>query len=352
MASLKLATARRGACVDWSADWVSDLVEQRLRTVEKLLSGIRRGKVVEPGVVHRLRVATRRARTSLEVAEAAGAPESAAERKALHRLRRIRREASEARVIEVLERALTQRLEELLTGSERTAIAFMLGVLSQEEKAANAKVVRVAERYGAGKFRRMRRSLVRGLRGAGAAVGPDQASTALAAQLASDVQAEANENLADPDRLHAFRLAIKRLRYCLEAMKGESSTRFENLMLQVMGLQEDLGRLNDLNEAAHRVAALRDRAASSRASRPGAMPEEIPEGLDVLASKLDAEHRERLEEFLREWAESGAERLKRAIGEALGEAPGGAADWAETSEAPLVMVRSLQEAPAGERVSV
>ena len=86
-----------------------------------------------------------------------------------------------------------------------------------------------------------------------------------------------------PDRLHAVRIATKKLRYALELASDIGIRQARGLVVTLKRLQETLGRLNDLNVLQHHVAEVQTTAAPRRGA--------TPRGLDAIGRNLEEECR-------------------------------------------------------------
>lgn len=102
-----------------------------------------------------------------------------------------------------------------------------------------------------------------------------------------------------PARLHSGRIAVKRLRYLVEPLRGETDGAAE-LVAACKSLQDVLG---DLNDAAVFEAELDELA--------GQAPESARAGLDALRRLNEERHRELLRRLDRGWVEPRLDRLAR-----------------------------------------
>jgi CHAD domain-containing protein len=95
--------------------------------------------------------------------------------------------------------------------------------------------------------------------------------------------------LYEPEALHAVRIATKKLRYVLELAVGAAGAPFRRDVSQLESLQEELGRIHDLQVLQHRLL-------SAAASPPG--DRTFARRLDRWHESLEAECRERHAAFL------------------------------------------------------
>lgn len=232
------------------------------RFFERMLAredGVRKGE--DPEDVHQMRVATRRLRASLQVAE--GLFDGDLIRRQRRGLRRIAEALGAVRDKDVFLASLEAH-RAALAEDEQPLLAPLVAAVRAERAEARAALLRELE---TGRYARFRRSFAAFLTTPGAGTAPPPA-TGLAPRV-RDVAGSAIwrrfEDLrafepalpggAD-EALHAARIAGKRLRYTLEFFADALGPRAEAALAPLATLQETLGDLQDSVVARAHVRAL------------------------------------------------------------------------------------------------
>ena len=227
-----------------------ELLSARLERFTRMLHGIERGKA---SAIHRTRVATRRLREVLPVLQLEGV----AARKIGHALRRVTRQLGVIREIDVLlavtdefrkarrypARALGVVAADIRREREGALDEFDGKVVAAEIKNVARKLERVAADLGRSDGRRLRGRAWR------------WAIDARAARRAADLKAAIDRAGAMylPERLHAVRIGVKKLRYGVE-LGAETSGAGRRAELGALKRAQDvLGRLHDLQVLLDRV---------------------------------------------------------------------------------------------------
>ena len=224
--------------------------------VQRFTRALGRARRGEPTGVHQARVASRRIREILPLIETW---ELVDEGDSPHRRRRkdVRKIAAALGAV----RELDVTLGLLTTASIEYAwqpevVAEVRAGLESDRTKRLDELLDAIERVG-------QRSLLRDLRQATAGKAPDrgkldQAMTARrqsrAALLAATLQALGT--LYVPDRLHAVRLAAKKLRYSLETQRAVRRSAVARDIRSLTGMQEQLGHLHDLQVLQDRLRAI------------------------------------------------------------------------------------------------
>lgn len=283
------------------------------------------GKDRAEKIVHELRVATRRASSALGIFEPWLDSEGA--EKMRKRLSRIRRAAGAARDCDV-HRRLVEDLRDHAPDSQRRGIEHLARVLDDERGEAHEGVVQVAVRYGGGCLRRARRKLLGSLSAEESAArgGPSDearpiapvpataplclAAKAALGEVLAGVRAAAGEDLNDIEKLHEFRITIKRLRYAAEVLEPCLDHGFRDDLYPLFGeLQERLGNVNDTDTVLRRIEreiAELDRAATAvgiERDGAGTGAGEVRASLTALKERFRRLRDRRCEEFMRWWRE-------------------------------------------------
>jgi len=239
------------------------LLRQRLGALTRTLIGARAGDV---NAIHQARVATRRLR------EAVGLVPSRSKARKLERVvRRLTRVLGPVRELDV---ALLM-LDDLQHAGDvpRAAVACLRQLMAAERRTLHAEAVKTIDR---GDFARVRQKVL-DLEGTGRAPGVvapgvrDSGAARRVARRAERLRA-AIDNAAGiylPDRLHAVRIAVKKLRYAIEVVRqvgparpsraraSSKSLRSVNGRLAVLKRAQDLlGRMHDLEILIARTRAV------------------------------------------------------------------------------------------------
>lgn len=298
------------------------ILKKHLAVVGRLLplaaSGGEPSKTDE--AVHDLRVATRRAGAALFMFKHYMAPR--VYRLVRKKLRAIRRAAAEARRADVQLAALQAWSGE--GGDLAAAAAWIRQDVARSRTQAQRQLEQAAKRYTSERLKQWRRQVLRSItnlaiRRAGTSSRNATAPFAFGA-LAHDrfgsaidnVRTGMNSRTNDFGRLHALRLAGKRLRYTLEHLAGCTDPMFHDRVLsRLRQMQDQLGSLNDTHELLRRVESLleglcADRGAVGNGTRcgedgPGVGTDEPPIKALFAAREKLREEQQRLMASFQDW---------------------------------------------------
>jgi len=291
-----------------SATSLSELIclalEQRLQRVENLLTQVAGSDDPEPEDVHQLRVWSRRATAVFDLfADSIPRRQRTRWRR---RLRKIRRAATEARELDVLDHQLAV--------NEPDSLELVKGHLRELRATARAALIERARRTQVDRLVCRREKLLKKVSCSGRK--SDRRTFAHAApkllrRAAQPFFRAAQGALQEIEQLHQFRIAAKRLRYAMELLASAFDASFrDRLYPQIEELQERLGQINDLAQAAERFeywATLQT-------------DQQVTSHLRNLASQ----NRQRLEsaraDFGRDWNSERAEYLRDNFAHYSGEA--------------------------------
>jgi CHAD domain-containing protein len=262
------------------------LLRRRARAVLEPLPQALAG---DPAALHRARVASRRLREALPVV-GAGPHMTGARRRVQKLAKRLTRALGSVRELDVA----LQILDERANGGEQpagTAIDRARGVVRLEREGRRAEMLHRLQRVSPEKLRRRLEALGQEIGG----VPQDIWRRALAARLAQRArrleQAIAKAGpIFLPDRLHAVRIAAKKLRYTLELAVEAGVADARPLVAAVKRAQTKLGRLQDLQVVLKQI----DAASAEPGLEPAARA-----GLALLARSLDEDARRAHGRYLR-----------------------------------------------------
>lgn len=229
--------------------------------------------------VHQLRVATRRARSALEIFRSC--LPSKAFRKMRRELKSVRQLAGQARDWDVFLTHLKE-VEKDLAARSRPALDFLMGFAFARRQAAQEFLERAAEDYP---FRfdrclaqtvaavQKREGGANGGRTLGEVAGP------LLMTLVEKLEGSGSGDLDDAEALHEVRIAGKRLRYAMEIFADCYGPAFrDELYPAIEQMQEILGQANDSQVAVELVESI---SAGLQASLPAEWKRQKP-GLEAL----------------------------------------------------------------------
>ncbi len=230
--------------------------------------------------LHQARVATRRLRELLPLC-AAELPHGAV-RRASQRLRRVGRSLGSVREVDVSRETVDRLLVEEKIDAR---VASRLHQYLRDEHEDRRH--RMLRGLAAANVRKLERDLATVARDLGLRLETDAWAQRLAVRIgkrADRVRAavEYAGALYIPDRVHAVRIAAKKLRYTLELARETGEARTRDAVRQVKGAQESLGRLHDLQVLGVAVQAL---------AFPGSPSEPVDTGLDSLRLWIERECR-------------------------------------------------------------
>jgi CHAD domain-containing protein len=205
--------------------------------------------------VHRARVASRRLR---EVLAVAAAVDRAGPADLLRFVRRLTRVLGPTREMDVA-------LDELGRAAARhgwpdEAVAIVRARLARERSRRAARLASKAERPGRGPLRRRAAALAGDMSAIADSVWLKALTERVIRRAARVVVTSAAcGTLYAPDRLHALRIAIKKLRYALELVPAAVDDGLQPLVRTLKGAQDRFGHLHDLQVLAADVHALEAR---------------------------------------------------------------------------------------------
>lgn len=258
------------------------LIRHRLAALTRASPGAQRGDVPS---IHQARVATRRLGEALPLV-APGARGRTLE----PTVRKLRRALGPVRELDVA--LLTLEELEMAGSVPRPAIIRLRQVVEQKRRLLHTAMRRQLDRINIAKFRRRAITMARKQISAAAGRGRTEASQRLvdatlrAARRASAMRA-AIDSVAGiylPDRLHAVRIALKKMRYAKELAHELSGSRAVAVLRTLKQAQVLLGRMHDLE-----VLVARTRAVQGSA---GAASLRLSTDLDLVVRWLETECRQ------------------------------------------------------------
>ncbi len=250
------------------------IVEKRLRALIRQLPGVSAGDVE---AIHQARVASRRLREVLPVLS--GAADRAEARRVRRAVRSVTRALGHLRELDVSLMLLSQLAGEM-PGLE-PAISTVRSSIEQDRRVEHA---RAAGAMAVLDVDRLVEEATAIAEVAGLRPGVWRCRALLARRTAARARAlEAAVGAAGllyaADRMHAVRIAAKKLRYAMEIAGELRGVAVATSLARLKGLQDLLGRLHDLEVVACRV---RDVTVDARRGRPS---------LDRLTAALEGEIR-------------------------------------------------------------
>lgn len=233
-----------------------DLLRKRLERFTRWLPGIERGDVT---ALHRTRVASRRLRELLPILQL----DHDTTEKLGRRLRRVTERLGTVRELDVL----TILIDELHESRrlDRPALARLSDVVGREREAVRKKLL--GKKLPIRDLKQIARKLSRAVdtlteldadtppRGGSGGRGWRWALDARISRRAGSVREAVREAGAVylPERLHAVRIAVKKLRYALELSAEVAGARSTPELRALQRAQELLGRLHDLHVLLDRI---------------------------------------------------------------------------------------------------
>lgn len=267
----------------------------RLRSVQERIRPAVKEAEKDIEHVHRLRVATRRARAAVDLF-ADSLPDDVYKRLRKH-LRRLRRAAGAARDCDVFLTMVEERVKRA-AARDVAGLHWLAGQASAARSLAQTELVEVCKTYGPD-FDRVVKDAVQALQRHGSEAPLVEVARPELSTLLESLERAAAGDVTDYDQLHEVRICGKRLRYAMEIFAGCFAGDFRKSLYPLVNeMQEILGSANDSHVAAQRLAEMREQAQTSwpslwRAWKPG-------------AGKLLHFHERQLvakrQEFLRFWA--------------------------------------------------
>lgn len=253
------------------------LIDRRLSKVWRLLARVREqgdDGEVSARVIHKLRVATRRAGTSIRSVPGAG--EQDAGQRLLRRLKKIRRAAAGARDADVQGELLGTLFEDD-SGDAGAALKVVRKHLRRQRERSITKLLKHASKRTS--LLRAHATLVENLPDALRPGSDVQASQEPVDRVWDEVREAGRSDLRDLSNMHRLRIAIKHARYALETLE-QARAQVDRLVR----LQDELGHLNDLRIARELLLAVRERARDGQELRKKAR-----RGFEHLLSRVDSE---------------------------------------------------------------
>ncbi len=235
---------------DAAAQPVSSLagrvVERRLAKVVRLLPRAAKRPERSVDYVHDLRVAARRAAAALRMF-APCLPDAEREWMA-SRLRRIRKSAGPARDLDVIEERLSRIAA---AGGATPQLAAVIDRVRDKRRRAQKPLLKAYGKARKRRFRARAGDLAQRIEWRGEGPEPDVREWAGAAlrPMLDKFVARSSAGLTDLDALHAMRIAEKRVRYSLEALREAADPPVDRVSPILEELQERLGEINDHDAA-------------------------------------------------------------------------------------------------------
>jgi CHAD domain-containing protein len=256
------------------------LIRQRVTALGRALPAASKGDVTS---LHQARVATRRLRAAL--------PLVAPGRKTEKLARSVRKLTQGLGPVRELDVALLI-LDEFEDSADvpRPAIQRLRAAIGEERRQLHAALQPLLEGFDLGKFRKRAVSAARkqegetskGVRDPKRAAKARNRARQRAERLTLTIENAAGLYL--PDRLHAVRIAVKKLRYTLELEESFTASRATARLRTLKNAQDLLGRMHDLEVLITRTRRIQ--------SSPGASSLKVSSDLDRLVRRLENECRQ------------------------------------------------------------
>jgi CHAD domain-containing protein len=302
------------------------IIEARLEPIPGLLRDVVDDGAADGAQVHRMRIATRRAEVALQAFEPCFGKKSRA--RVARRLRGLRRVAAPARSCDVdlgLLRAQLDGREE--SDAAADALRYCVETLERRQRRARKDVVAWARDHSPKEVARRSRRLLDRVKAPaedGATLG-DVAAERLGDHVAAALAAS-DGALDCFERLHALRIATKRLRYTMELFASCCDDTFrDQLYPHVLEVQDRLGNVNDAHELAERLDELAAEVESGAAKPRGRDRTALARALRDRAAEERARRDELADQFRRWWPLSGRPAVEcaapRAPADTLGSVP-------------------------------
>lgn len=251
------------------------LIRQRVTALGRALPAAKAGDVTS---LHQARVATRRLRAALPIL-GSGAKAG----KLTRSVRRLTRALGPLRELDV-ELLILDELEKSAEVPQ-SAIDSLRASIVEERERLQADVQERIDDFDVDKLRK--RALAVARKQAGEKRPRDAADAAgRAARRARRLSAAIDDaaGVYLPDRLHAVRIAVKKLRYTVELMPRAGSSRTASRIRTLKNAQDLLGRMHDLEMLIARTRGIQ--------SSPGASTLKVSGALDRLVRRLENECRQ------------------------------------------------------------
>lgn len=255
----------------------SNRLSVHLTSLLNAVPGVQQG---DEEAVHAARVASRRLRERLPVEGADAKP--ALLRRARTQVRRITRALGPVRELDVALGHLAEFAEK--GHATPRAVAHVRGLLERQRRAQRLAMLAMLTPSRLGKLQKRVNQLSRGVRGASGRIGGDAVTQRVQERAgALSDRIEQAGALYVPERLHAVRIAAKKLRYALEIDLEMRRSRATAALRLLKNLQERLGRMHDLE-----VLIEQARAAQESVTAVG---RELSHEIDALIGALERETR-------------------------------------------------------------
>jgi CHAD domain-containing protein len=278
-----------------------EVLRKRLRALARALPAAAEG---DADAVHKARVASRRVREALPVLLAEAA--SKGRRRVRRQVERITRALGPVRELDVSAALVEELAREI--GATDPSLSLLRSDIERERSIKRDRLVAKLQHVNA---RRLQQRAERLWSDAAARVPLWELSAAavLIVRLTRRVDdLEAAADTAGPlyggDPIHQVRIAVKKLRYAFELARDLRLLRSRRVLDELRGMQETLGRLNDLQVLVRRAEALR-----------ASLPRLRAEALTALVATLETRCREQHARYL-----ARRERLLRGVDLALADA--------------------------------
>jgi CHAD domain-containing protein len=287
------------------------IVEARLDPIPGLLREVVDDGAADGAMVHRLRISTRRADVALLAFGACFGEKS--RKRVARRLRGLRRAAAAARSCDVDLALLRGRLDGREENGAADALRYSIDVLERRQRRARRDIADWARDHSPmGIARRSRRLLDRAKPAADGATLGDVAAERLCDHVAAALAAS-DGALDSFEKLHALRIATKRLRYTMELFASCCDDAFRSeLYPHVLEVQDRLGGVNDVHELADRLDDLAADVESGAAKARGRDRTALTAALRERAADERARRDDLADQFRRWWPLSGRPAIERA----------------------------------------
>jgi CHAD domain-containing protein len=254
------------------------LIRQRVMALGRALPAAKTGDAVS---LHQARVATRRLRAALPIVGSGAKAEKLA-----RSVRRLTRALGPIRELDV-ELLILDELEKSAEVPHAAIDRLRVSIIEERQHLQTDVRERIDD-FDVDKLRKRAVSVARKRaddkrpRDARGAAVTRERTARRARRLAAAIDNAAGLYL--PDRLHAVRIAVKKLRYTLELMPRPGSSRNAARIRSLKNAQDLLGRMHDLEVLIARTRSIQ--------SSPGASTLKVSADLDRLVRRLETECRQ------------------------------------------------------------
>jgi CHAD domain-containing protein len=316
----------------------------RCDAVAAALKRARRGSRIEPQIVHKMRVASRRLSALLEVL-ADWFPKR--ERQTLaRRSRRLRRKCGRVRDLDVQLASLASCKSHVGPGETR-ALALAIALLERQRQRKRRKLQAWLERF-AERFSRDGRRILQAIERHQHAAMARQATFAdigvrMMTKAAGKLWSGAHD-FSTTKGLHRFRIAVKRLRYVNEIFLPALDPSFrDDFQPQLVHIQDVLGEIQNavtalklLRRCEQKLRKRRLTAKGKKVGPRGLSDAELTEGLAAARRAFALQQEKALREFLELWPGFAGDSFRHPF-EALVNGPfGGETKAQQPSQEPVV----------------